>query len=58
MGAAVRVIRDGVVTTLLTQTDPLSPTDFPVSPVGLMYAGGRLIICDRYARRLVSIPAA
>ena len=58
VGAAVRVIRDGVVTTLLTQTDPLSPTDFPVSPVGLMYAGGRLIICDRYARRLVSIPAA
>ena len=55
VGAAVRKVTDGAVTTVLTQEDPLILTPFPASPIGLLLDGETLYVCDRYARRLVPL---
>ena len=53
VGAAVRRIKRGVVTTVLEVEDPLNPPPFPMSPVGLLADGAKLYVCDRYAMKLV-----
>ena len=53
VGAAVRRIKDGTVTTVLRIEDPRSPERFPAAPVGLLADGTQLYVCDRYAEKLV-----
>ena len=56
VGGTVRRIRDGAVTTVLAQLDPMHMTAFPAAPVGLLWDGGTLYVCDRYARVLTAVP--
>ena len=55
VGAAVRCVRNGEVTTLIEPADGLSLDTFPRSPVGLLLDGARLYVCDRFARKLFSV---
>ena len=53
---AIRRIRGGTVDTLLAQKEGRALTLCPVSPVGLLVDGGKLYVCDSFARTLFSIP--
>ena len=53
---AVRRIRDGEVTTILSR-DPRDVTAlFPVSPTGLLIRGDTLYISDTFARKVLVLP--
>lgn len=52
--AAIRRLQDGIVTTIL-YNPPASMSIYPVSPAGLVIRGDELLICDNYARKLISI---
>ena len=55
VNGAVRRIRDGEVTTLAIR-DVSDPDSFiPISPVGLAVRGGRLYVCDSFARKVFVI---
>lgn len=53
--SAVRQVRDGQVTTLISQ-DKTKPESFPISPVGLLVKDGRLYICDTFSRKVFALP--
>lgn len=53
--AAVRRVRDGRVDTILAPVDG-ELSHAPVSPRGLLLRGDELLVCDSYARTLISLP--
>ena len=55
VNGAVRMLKNGEVSTLLTQADADISINC-ISPVGLLLAGGRLYVCDSFARRIFTIP--
>ena len=57
-GGAVRQVKDGMVTTLARQDVNDLSSFIPVSPVGLAVRGGRLYVCDSYARKVFVISLA
>ena len=50
--ATVRCVRNGSVTTVLQQEDPLNLDVFPMYPLGLLAEGTTLYVCDRFLREL------
>ena len=53
---AVRRVRDGQVTTILTR-DPRDLTKlYPAAPTGLLIQGDTLYIADTFARKLLALP--
>ena len=55
VGASVRCVRDGAVTTLVEPSDGLTLALGMRAPVGLLLDGARLYICDRFTRKLFTI---
>ena len=53
--SAVREIRDGVVSTLLSRDRTSSLEMCPISPVGMLVSGNDLYICDSFARKVIRI---
>ena len=53
VGATVRRVKDGVVTTLLYQKGSKLLEPWPVAPVGVLVDGGTLYVCDRYAGKIL-----
>ena len=56
VGGAVRRVKDGVVTTVLAAPDPMASEVWPMAPMGLLVDGSLLYVCDRYARKLITVP--
>ena len=56
VGGAVRRVKDGLVTTILAAPDPMSSEIWPMAPTGLLVDGSLLYVCDRYARKLITVP--
>lgn len=52
--AAVRKLQEGTVSTVL-YNPPAAMSVYPVSPTGLAVRGDELLICDNFARKLISI---
>ena len=53
--SAVRRLKDGQVTTLLSRDIAQTNTFFPVSPQGMMVQGRRLLVCDRFSCKVAAI---
>lgn len=53
--SAIRMVRDGQVTTLLAREAENLESFLPVFPVGLMLDGNQLYVCDNFARKVFTI---
>lgn len=53
--SAIRMVRDGQVTTLLEREAKNLETFLPVFPVGLMLDGNQLYVCDNFACKVFTI---
>lgn len=54
--SAVRRIQDGAVTTLYARDVADLDALYPISPVGLLIADGRLYVCDIFAQKVLILP--
>lgn len=54
--SAVRRIQDGEVTTLYARNVEDLDALYPISPVGLLIADGRLYVCDTFAQKVLTFP--
>ncbi len=52
---SVRRVKDGQVTTLLAPPDPMGQENAPMAPVGLLVDGAQLYVCDRFARKILTV---
>ena len=55
VNGAVRQIKNGAVSTLAHRDESDLDAFIPTSPVGLMVHGGRLYVCDSFARKVFVI---
>lgn len=53
--SAIRCLKDGQVTTLISRDIAQTNTFFPVSPQGMMVQGRRLFVCDRFSCKVAAI---
>ena len=58
VNGAVRAVRAGQVTTLLAPPEGREIDGWPVAPTDLALVGGTLTVCDRFARKLITLAAS